>query len=87
MPKKDYPVGEGLDTSGRRKQPAAPQVKQEYDHRIAELEAWVAALEAALFGHSPTADYFAKPYFTESASPEPRARRAPSRASRKESLR
>jgi hypothetical protein len=38
---------------------------EDHERRIIELEARVAALEAAIFGHEPSPRHFAKPAFEE----------------------
>lgn len=50
MPEKHCPVCGSLSRyCGHRSEPAVPQIKQDYERRITELEAHVAALEKPLF--------------------------------------
>lgn len=66
MPEKHCPVCGSLSRyCGHRGEPAVPQIKQDCERRITELEARVAALEAAIFGHQPAARHVAKPGFEE----------------------
>jgi hypothetical protein len=50
---------------GHREPPVAPSMKEDYERRVIELEARVAALEAPIFGHQPVTRHFAKPAFEE----------------------
>ncbi len=66
MPEKHCPVCGSLSPyCGHREPSSAPLMKQDYERRISELEARVAALEAAIFGHQPAARHFAKPGFEQ----------------------